>query len=158
MRNVFLQDFYQFLLLMHLLATFILVGCMTHNLLGVIRYCRGKFNKQKRELVFAKASLWSYVIVYIFGILIYPAFRIYVRYDYFDTDIRWATGLFEVKEHWDAVALGLLFVYYFLRKSFQPSEDKAKLFLYVPLCFLLNIILWYTIIVGCYLSLLKGSW
>jgi hypothetical protein len=80
-----------------------------------------------------------------------------VRGDLFDPQLPWATGLFEVKEHWGAVGLAMFFVYYFLRKSFQPREEKDKLFLYVPLCLLLNVILWYKIVVGCYLSLLKGS-
>ena len=37
-------------------------------------------------------------------------------------------------------------------------EEKDKLWLYVPLCFLLNVIVWYKVVVGCYLTLLKGAW
>ena len=131
---------------------------MTHNLLLVIGYLRGKFARQKLEWRYVKVSLWSYIIVYITGALIYPAYKIYIRNIYFDPEIPWATGLFEVKEHWGALALAFFFVYYFLRKSFKPDEEKEKLFLYVPLCFLINIIVWYKIVIGCYLSLLKGSW
>lgn len=155
---VFLENFYKFLLLTHLFVTFVLVGSMTHNLLVVVKYCRGRFNRQKLELFYVKVSLWAYVIVYAIGALIYPAFRVYIRGDYFDKNLPWATGLFEVKEHWGAVGLALLFVYYFLRRNFQPDKEKEKLFLYVPLCFLLNLILWYKVIVGCYLSIQKGSW
>ena len=154
---VFLENFYSFLLLVHLFATFVLVGSMTHNLFRVVDYLRGKFNREKLELLYVKVSLWAYVIVYVIGALIYPAFRVRVRPD-FDQALPWATGLFEVKEHWGAVGLALFFVYYFLRKNFQPNNEKEKLFFYVPLCFLLNIILWYKVIVSCYLTLLKGSW
>jgi len=154
---VFLENFYSFLLLVHLFATFVLVGSMTHNLFRVVDYLRGRFNREKLELLYVKVSLWAYVIVYIIGALIYPAFRVRIRPD-FDRDLPWATGLFEVKEHWGAVGLALFFVYYFLRKSFQPNNEKEKLFFYVPLCFLLNIILWYKVIVSCYLTLLKRSW
>jgi len=154
---VFLESFYSFLLLAHLFATFVLVGSMTHNLFRVVDYLWGRFNREKLELLYVKVSLWAYVIVYIIGALIYPAFRVRIRPD-FDRDLPWATGLFEVKEHWGAVGLALFFVYYFLRKSFQPNNEKEKLFFYVPLCFLLNIILWYKVIVSCYLTLLKGSW
>ena len=35
---VFLENFYGFLLLVHLFATFVLVGSMTHNRLCVIGY------------------------------------------------------------------------------------------------------------------------
>jgi len=154
---VFLENFYEFLLLVHLFATFVLVGAMTHNLLIVVNYLRGKFGRQKLEWLYVRVSLWAYVITYVVGALIYPAFRVHIR-GYFDPELPWATGLFEVKEHWGAVALALLFVYYFLRKNFQPTAERDKLFLYVPLCFLLNIVLWYKIVVGCYLTLLKGSW
>jgi len=154
---VFLENFYSFLLLAHLFATFVLVGSMTHNLFRVVDYLRGRFNREKLELLYVKVSLWAYIIVYAIGALIYPAFRVRIRPE-FDRDIPWATGLFEVKEHWGAVGLALFFVYYFLRKSFQPNSEKEKLFLYVPVCFLLNIILWYKVIVSCYLTLLKGSW
>ncbi len=155
---VFLENFYGLLLLAHLFATFVLVGSMTHNLLIVIGYVRGKCGRQKLELLYVKVSFWAYIIAYVLGVLIYPAFGVYIRGAYFDPQIPWATGLFEVKEHWGALGLALFFVYYFLRKSFQPAEEKDKLFLYVPLCLLLNIILWYKVIISCYLTLLKGSW
>ncbi len=155
---IFLENFYEILLLVHLFATFVLVGSMTHNLLIVVKYLRGKFGRQKLEWFYVRVSLWTYTIVYVIGALIYPAYRVYIRHDYFDPKLPWATGLFEVKEHWGAVGLAMFFVYYFLRKNFQPAEEKDKLFLYVPLCLLLNVILWYKVIVGCYLALLKGTW
>ncbi len=155
---VFLENFYRPLLLAHLLATFLLVGAMTHNLVIVIGYLRGKFGRQKLEWIYVRVSLWAYVIVYAIGALIYPAYRIYIRHDYFDPKLPWATGLFEVKEHWGAVGLAMFFAYYLLRKSFQPSEETDKLYLYVPLCVLLNLIVWYKVVVGCYLTILKGSW
>ena len=155
---VFLEDIYGLLLLAHLFATFVLVGSMTHNLLCVVKYLRGKFGRQKLEALYVKVSFWAYIIVYIIGVLIYPAYRIYIRHHYFDPQLPWATGLFEVKEHWGAVGLAMFFVYYFLRRNFRPAEERDKLFLYVPLCLLLNVILWYKVIVGCYLTLLKGSW
>lgn len=155
---VFLENYYEILLLVHLFATFVLVGSMTHNLLIVIGYVRGKFGRQKLEWFYVRVSLWAYTIVYVIGMLIYPAYGAHIRHQYFDPQLPWATGLFEVKEHWGAVGLAMFFVYYFLRKSFQPAQEKDKLFLYVPLCLLLNVILWYKVVIGCYLTLLKGSW
>lgn len=155
---VFLEGFYSFLLLVHLFATFVLVGGMTHNLLSVLKYIRGKFERQKLEWLYVRVSLGAYILVYVTGALIYPAYRVYLRHYYFDSQIPWATGLFEVKEHWSAIGLAMFFVYYFVRKDFQPNDEKEKLFLYVPLCLLLNVILWYKVGVGCYLTLLKGSW
>ncbi len=156
---VFLENFYELLLLVHLFATFILIGSMTHNLLCVAKYVQGKFGRQKQEFRYLKWSLWSYIFVYVIGAIIYPAFRVYIRGTMFDPLLPWATGLFEVKEHWGAIGLAIFVVYYFLRKNFNPQEEKEKLFyLYMPLCLILNVILWYKVVVGCYLSLLKGSW
>ena len=107
---VFLENFYGLLLLAHLFATFVLVGSMTHNLLIVIGYVRGKFGRQKLELLYVKVSFWAYIIAYVLGVLIYPAFGVYIRGAYFDPQIPWATGLFEVKEHWGALGLALLIV------------------------------------------------
>jgi hypothetical protein len=154
---VFLENFYSFLLLAHLFATFVLVGSMTHNLLIVVGYVPGKFGRQKLEWLYVKVSLWAYTIVYVIGVLIYPAYGARIRHPYFDQQIPWASGLFEVKEHWGAVGLAMFFAFYFLRKSSRPAEEKHKLFLYVPFCLLLNIILWYKVIIGCYLTLLKGT-
>jgi len=155
---VFLESAYSFLLLVHLFVTFVLVGSMTHGLLIVISYLRGKFNRQKLEWLYVSVSLWSYVIVYVIGALIYPAYRIHIRHHYFDPQLPWATSLFEVKEHWGAVGLAMFFVLCLLRKNLRPAEEKDKLWLYVPLCFLLNVIVWYKVVVGCYLTVLKGSW
>lgn len=154
---VFLEKFYEVLLLAHLFVTIVLVGSLTHNLLVVVKYVRGKFGRQKLELLYARVALWSYVIVYVLGALIYPAFRVYIRGQYFDPELPWATGLFEVKEHWGAVGLALFFVYYLLRKKMKPEQERDKLFFYAALCVLLNVIVWYKVVVGCYLSLLKGT-
>lgn len=115
---VFLETLYLPLLIAHLILTFLLVGSMTHNLLCVKDYVRGKFGRERLELLYLKVSFWSYLAVYALGALIYPAYRIYIRRDYFDPHLPWATGLFEVKEHWGAVGLALFFAYYLLHHEF----------------------------------------
>lgn len=157
MLMVFLERFFEALLLAHLFVTFVLVGSLTHNMLIVIKYVRGKFGRKQLERYYTGVAFWSYVIVYILGALIYPAYHVYIRGKYFDADVPWATGLFEIKEHWSALALAMFLVYYCLRKTFEPDDEKGKLWFYVPLCLILNVIVWYQTVVGCYLSLLKGS-
>lgn len=155
--GVFLEEYYILLVVLHLLATLVLVGAMTHNLVIVVGYVRGRFGRKKLERFYVKVSLWAYAIVYGIGALAYPAFRINTRKELFDPLMPWATGLFEVKEHWAGLGLALFVAYYFLRRGFEPKIDKEKLYLYVPLCLMLNVILWYQVIIGCYLALLKGS-
>jgi len=155
--NVFLEEYYNLVIVVHLLVTIVLIGAMTHNLLIVLRYVRGKFGRKKLEYYYLKVSLWAYVVVYALGALAYPAFRINTRMRLFDENMPWATGLFEVKEHWGALGLAFFVVYYLLRRSFEPDEEKEKLWFYVPLCLLLNVILWYKVVIGCYVALLKGG-
>ena len=127
---VFLENFYSFLLLVHLFATFVLVGSMTHNLFCVRDYLRSKFNRQKLEQLYVKVSLWAYVIVYVIGALIYPAFRVHIRPD-FDKELPWATGLFEVKEHWGRCRIGIVFRVLFSAQKLQAHRRKGKI---VSLC------------------------
>ena len=66
----------------------------------------------------------------LFGVLlIFPAFRIHVRHEYFDVaanNLGWATGLFEAKEHWGAVLMALLLALYCLRRDRIAAILAAK--------------------------------
>ena len=117
---------------------------------------RGDFRKKKLERRHAKFSFWAYVATFSVGALVYPTFRVRVRYEYFDENLPWATGLFEVREHWAAIGLALFIVFYYLRKTFDLETEREKLFLYTALCYVLNIIVWYCTTVGYYLTTLKS--
>lgn len=58
---VLMETLYNPLLIAHLLVTFVLIGAMTHNLFCVFDYTRGRFNRQKLELRYARVSFWTYV-------------------------------------------------------------------------------------------------
>ena len=154
---IFLQAWYSLLLLAHLLATFLLVGIMTHHLRCVGGYLRGRFGRETIELRYLRVTWWTYLAVYVLGTLAYPAFGACIRRPVLDPQFPWATGLFEVKEHWSALALAMLTACVLLRRRFLPSQEKDKLFLYVPLIVLVNLIVWYKIVVGSYVTLLKGT-
>lgn len=72
---VFLESYYTVLLLVHLIATFVLVGSMSHNLVCVLDYLRGRFGRQALEKKYARTFFWSYLVVYVIGALIYPEFQ-----------------------------------------------------------------------------------
>ena len=155
---VFLEQWYEVILIAHLLLTFSLAGASMHHFLRILDYIRGKFGREKVEKRFQTWTFWSYLLVYVSGALIYPAFGAYIRAPFFDEKLPWATGLFEVKEHWGAIAMAMLAAMYVFRRSFLPSSEREKLWLYIPVTVLINIIIWYKIIVGALLSILKGSW
>ncbi|GMV92705.1 MAG: hypothetical protein AMXMBFR82_24830 [Candidatus Hydrogenedentota bacterium] len=86
------------LLFVHLIAGITCVAASVHLLLRAMRAYQhpGRYTGQTRlhAVILAGAYLSSVVL----GGLIYPTFRIHVRYLLFDPAIPWATGLFEIKE------------------------------------------------------------
>ncbi len=153
---VFLEKVSKLLLFLHLISAFVLIGSLTHNLIIIVDYWRGKFAKKDLEKLYAKISFWAYSIVFILGALVYPTFRIRVRYEYFDKSLPWATGLFEVKEHWASIGFALCIAYSFLRRNLDPEGEKEKLFCYTLMCCILYVIVWYSTSIGYYLTTLKG--
>jgi hypothetical protein len=153
---IFLESVSKWLLLVHLAGAAVLAGAMTHNLTVIVRYWRGKFSRQKLEKLYVKVSFWAYVIVFSVGALVYPTFRVRVRHEYFDKSIPWATGLFEVREHWSAIGLALFIAYYALRMRLDPEKEREKLFLYTALFCIVYLIVWYCAIAGYYVTTLKS--
>jgi hypothetical protein len=153
---VFLEVISKWLLFVHLVGTGVLLGGMTHDLVLIVGYWRGKFRKKKLGRLYVKVSFWAYVTVFFVGALVYPTFRVRVRHEYFDKCVPWATGLFEVREHWAAIGLALFIAYYFLRRSSDPERDREKLFLQTGILLILYIIVWYCATVGFYLTTVKS--
>ena len=139
----------KFLLLLHTAAAMVCLGSITHNLVMIVGYWRGKFRRIQLEKLYVKVSFIAFICTYLLGgIGLYPPFRYRVRHLYFDSSLRWATGLFEIKEHWASLALVLFIVYYLLSRSIQPSPDNPLLKIYISLGILLSTIIWFSAIVG----------
>ncbi len=153
---VFLEPFRKYLLFFHLVSTGVLLGALTHGLIVLVGYWRGKFSKRNLERLYVKVGFWAYVCVFVFGALVYPTFRVRVRYEYFDESLPWATGLFEVREHWAAIGLALFIALLFFRKHFNPEQERPKLFLYTALFSLIYLIVWYCTVFGYYLTTLRS--
>lgn len=103
-------------------------------------------------------GIWSYIGVFALGLLVYPVFRIKVRANYFDPQLPWLTGLFEIKEYISAiglfVALTLLGYFYFL-KNIQDAERPVKQS-FINLLFLLFFIDFFSVVVGIVLGLYRS--
>jgi hypothetical protein len=153
---VFLEQFSKYLLFFHLVSTGVLLGALTHALIVIVGYWRGKFAKRRQEKLFIKVGFWAYLCVFLFGALAYPTFGARVRHEYFDQSLPWATGLFEVREHWSAIGLALFMALFFLRRHFDAENERPKLFLYTALFCLIYIIVWYCTIFGYYLTTLRS--
>lgn len=107
-----------------------------------------------------KASLVgiiSYLLSFILGLLIYPVFRVKVRAEYFDPQLPWLTGLFEIKEYIGAIglfiALALLGYYIFFRIEESDKPIKQS---FINLLFVLFLITLFKAFVGLFLGFYRS--
>lgn len=108
----------------------------------------------------SKASLvgaWAYLSSFVLGLLIYPVFRIKVRAEYFDPQLPWLTGLFEIKEYIGAIglfiALVLLGYCYFFKMGEAKKPIKQS---FINLLFILFLITLFKAFVGIFLGLYQS--
>lgn len=98
-------------------------------------------------------GLWAYLASFSLGLLIYPVFRIRVRADYFDPQLPWLTGLFEIKEFVGAIGLFIAFVllgYYAFFKLEQAEKPIKQSF--INLLFILFLITLFKAAIGIFLG------
>jgi hypothetical protein len=150
----------QVLLILHALISVALLGAITHQAFSV---GRTKPASPTRTLVrrfqAVNSPTFTNTIVLLFfagsilGGLLYPRYRVDVRPTLEDLQLRAANGIFEIKEHFAAVGLGLLPVYWrFWRTSLMPQYAATRKYLTWTLAF----IVWWNFLVGEVLNNIKG--
>lgn len=109
----------QLLLLVHVIVGAALLGALTHQSLAVGRRATapsggGVINRFRSvsSPAFTNSVVVLYALSVLLGGLLYPRYRIDVRPILEDLQLRAANGLFETKEHFAAIGLGLLPVYW----------------------------------------------
>lgn len=97
------------LLVTHALSAAVLTGAAIHNavLAARHRYFGAPLRARLRRL-YPRVAAVTFLITFALGLFLYPPFRLDVRASYLDLHHPWLVALFEVKEHWLAVALLLL--------------------------------------------------
>jgi hypothetical protein len=151
----------ELLLLAHHLAAVFLLGAMTHQAAATLAAPGPKngFVDAFRRVSpgrFASPIALCYAALFVLGTLIYPAYRVHARAAFLDANAPWAVALFELKEHFAAVGLGVLPVYVSswrgAGRETRPSEATARR----ALTLLLACIVWWNFLVGHVLVDLKG--
>jgi hypothetical protein len=149
----------QLLLIVHVIVGAALLGALTHQAFAVGRRptAPGKgFVTRFRGVnspTFTNVVCLLYAASVVIGALLYPRYRIDVRPLLEDMQLRAANGLFETKEHFAAVGLGLLPAYWMLWR--QPlSLEYAPTRKY--LTWILAFTAWFNFLVGEYLNNIRG--
>ena len=150
----------QVLLILHGLIAAALIGAITHQAFSVQRRkpsaSRTSFVGRYRAVnspIFANAVVLMFVSTFVLGGLLYPRYRIDVRPMLEDMQLRAANGIFESKEHFAAVGLGLLPVYWlYWRPPLAVEHAATRRYLTWMLAF----IIWWNFLTGEVLNNIKG--
>ena len=149
----------QLLLIVHVVVGAALLGALTHQALAVGRRVTapgrsfvGRFRGVNTP-TFTNVVCILYAVSVLIGGLLYPRYRIDVRPLLEDMQLRAANGLFETKEHFAAVGLGLLPAYWlFWRQPLAPEYAQSRKYL----TWILAFTAWFNFLVGEYLNNIRG--
>jgi hypothetical protein len=149
----------QVLLIVHGLMAVGLLGAITHQAFSVARKPMSPPRSFVDRFRGVNSPAFTNVIVLLFvttaclGGLLYPRYRVDVRPALEDLQLRAANGVFETKEHFAAVGLGLLPAYW-LYWRLPLARDGARTRKY--LTWMLAFIVWWNFLAGEVLNNIKG--
>ena len=136
-------------LVLHAILAFGAVSMMTHLWLWSLKGERSV----GRLRLHTKWAAALYVAAFVVGAVLYPEFRTTVRL-HFDSQIPWATVLFEIKEHLASLNLALVILIFAIRSTLWSGEQIAWR-VGRWLTGISTAILWYSGLVGALLTVLR---
>jgi len=148
-----------FLLILHGLVGVALLGALTHQMVSMLRRHPGRSGSfvdrysGVNQKAFTLAVVCLYVVQVALGAVIYPAYRLEVRIPFEEMSLGWAIGLFELKEHFAGIGLGLLPFYIFTWQT-EPAATHRRDRIAITL--LLSFIVWWDFLVGHILNNIRG--
>jgi hypothetical protein len=148
------------LLIVHGLLAVALLGAVTHQAVGVwLPVGRAAVSFVGRfRAVSATSYVNAIIILYVStailgGVFIYPEYRLSVRIVLEQMHLRVPIGIFELKEHFVTVGLGILPAYwYFWRQPLAHNHASTRAVLTAILAF----IVWWSFLVGHILNNMRG--
>ena len=147
------------LLIIHGLLAVALLGALTHQAVSVwapVRKPAGSFIGRFRSVPgasYGNAVVVLYLLTFMLGGIIYPDYRLEVRVVVEQLGLWSQNGAFELKEHFAAVGLGLLPVYwYYWRQPLAAEHARTR----AALTTTLALIVWWNFLVGHVLNNIRG--
>jgi hypothetical protein len=147
------------LLIIHGLLAVALLGAITHQAVSVwlpARKPAGSFVGRFRavpSVSYANAVVVLYLITAVLGGIIYAEYRVSVRVVLEQLELWKANGVFELKEHFAALGLGMLPAYWFYWRA-PLAEEHAHT--RAVLTGLLAFIVWWNFLAGHILNNVRG--
>lgn len=157
MSPVFLEQASHVLLVLHALAAIAATAAATHHAVIAWRGLRGRSVPWRLVRLYVRVLIVSLAITLIFGLGIYPAFRVYVRHAWMDRSAPAATGVFEIKEHWSVLAtIGVAYLWTCGRAVSRKTADDRISRTYWWVAVMVAAALWFSSVSGLALVPLRS--
>ena len=147
------------LLILHGLAAVILIGAISHQMIGSWKTKSAPSNTFFQNLVNTRGATYTnavvilYVLTSIGGGIIYPTYVMDVKGSLTDAQMLSAIGAFELKEHYAIIGLAMLPTYWYLWKKVPPAEHRITRALNTTV---ICAMVWTSFLVGHVLNNIKG--
>ena len=147
------------LLILHSLVGVALLGATTHQSYSLLRRSSRNVDSFLARYGSVNQASFTGVIALLFvmnvllGALLYPKYRLEVRIPFEEMQLGWAVGIFELKEHFAGLGLGVLPLY---TRAWRKASDGADLKLRIGLTLTLTLIVWWNFLVGHVLNNIRG--
>jgi hypothetical protein len=155
MPSLFLASIARALVVFHAAAAIVLVGSTTHHALVSRGYLHGVF-KVRLGKIYAATVAVTWLVTFVLGLLAYPTFRYAARALYLERYEPWAANLFDIKEHLAAIGIPLALGLFALSRVIEPKTDRAVTRGYVAMAWLAAAIVWFNVIAGLVITMVKG--
>jgi hypothetical protein len=125
MTMVAFESISRFLLFLHHVGAIVALATSIHL---VIRASTALFSRGyiKQARLHALILAVSYAATFVLGMLVYPTFRIRIRYEWLDAAAPHATALFEAKEHLAALGLVPAIGLYMLTRVLDLNDEADR--------------------------------
>ena len=144
-------------LVLHGVSAMLLIGAVTHQALAVwAPPAHGAapgwwtFLRAVHPDRYATAVIALFVLTMGLGTLDYVPFRIGAREQFLDAQVRWATGLFEIKEHAAGLVLALLPAYRAVWRDPEAGAGRRGI------TTMLALAAWWNFVVGHVVNNVRG--
>lgn len=157
MPDVFLARYGAPLLVLHALCAAALCGAAVHQ--GVVAWLALRGRPRPRLLrLYGLVSLCLYCVTLLFGALLYPRYRIFIRMLYLDRHAPWAANLFDLKENLATLGVPLAIGAFLLsRDAAALREDRAAARLHALLALGLAALCLFNLISGLLCTSVRGA-
>ena len=151
MRNVVFEGSARALLIAHAIFGFAAVFAATHHAVSSLLAARGKpVGGQLRR--FGWMAPVAFAAQALFGLALYPTYRVRVRFADLERTAPLAVELFELKEHLAALGLALVTAACFAGRALPPRAPAAEARPVAALSICGAILVWAAAVIGLYIT------